>query len=308
MPRDYSNLKLGKGPAKRDARTLRLGNYLDLEVLPPPPLEIRYYENMHGQWPMLRNNQLSDCTICGPLHGFQLINVLCGRTFTPTDEMAVQGYIDFCGYNPSAPLDEYGNNPTDQGGIMLDVLKQFQKVGIDGHKIGAFVSIDMDNDWQVKKAIELFSCVIVGAGLPLIAQRQDVWTPVRGYQGEPWGWGGHCFLYTGYFYEHHRHIYMGATWDEDKRLTFGFDHKYTDEGYAIVTTEQLNEAGQSITGLKMEELVRDLERVTQRPRHGAGSREQGVRSGENVQRSTSNVQRRIRKKRKSRQSGSDSPE
>jgi len=168
--------KLGKKPAKVDARTLKLSKYLRLPAPPAPPSppsEVSWITHVRN-WPMFMNDRIGDCVPAGAAHAVeQWTQYACGQEAAITDAQVLKAYEDVGGYDPDDPS-------TDQGCSMLDMLKYWRKAGIGGHKILAFVSVDQKNLTEVAQAIMLFGNVYAGVQLPLSAQGADKWTVADG--------------------------------------------------------------------------------------------------------------------------------
>src|SRR5579884_1536389 len=65
---DHRTVKLGKRPARHDPRTLRLGDYL-LPRLPTPKPRVDYTTKVPaGQWGMMANDKIGDCTCAAAGH------------------------------------------------------------------------------------------------------------------------------------------------------------------------------------------------------------------------------------------------
>lgn len=261
MPKDHSEMRLGKAAPKLDSRTLRLAAYLRHEDLPEPPKSLYLTRKVAAaKRLMLLNDELGCCTIASALHQMQTVSANVGREFDPTDEQVLEAYRRICGYNPDDPN-------SDAGGVELDVLNAWRKDGIGGHQIVAFVAIDPHDLHQVRTAINIFGGIYTGFALPSSAQNQDVWTPVRGSRGAPGSWGGHAVPVLDY---EMGNAYLGkprfycVTWGEVKAMTDSFFTKYCDEAYAIVTKDWLDDKGKNPLGLDLNGLMRDLKAVTSR--------------------------------------------
>ena len=135
----------GKGVRKIDRRTLRLGTFLPrvAQLSPiPPSFDLRPTPWTPG--PLLLNDTLGDCVVAAGLHFVRFWTASVGTPVEPTDDDALSVYEAF-GYDPNAPLDANGNNPTDNGVCLLDFLKHWKNKGIAGHQIGGFASVDYHN-------------------------------------------------------------------------------------------------------------------------------------------------------------------
>jgi hypothetical protein len=242
--------KLGKLAPKHDARTLHLSDYLTREVIEVAPPKVAYSKGV--PLTMLKNDELGDCTIVGALHLVQVLDFYCEpeSTFVPTDAMALEGYERICGYRPGHPN-------TDNGGILLDVLNAWRKNGIGNRKIMAFAKINQRSVADVKVAIHLFGGIYVGAGLPISAQNQKTWTVAKGPNAEMNSWGGHCMNADDY---DSKYVTFG-TWGARQKASWSWFVHYVDEVYAVVTQEWFDKQGMSPTGLKLEMLLSDAQKI-----------------------------------------------
>lgn len=248
MSTDHATMKLGKLPPRRDSRTLRLAQYMDLAALPPIPAAWDWTTKVRKPFSMFDNDKLGDCTIASLGHGQQVWTSNASHEMTPTDKQIIAAYKGACGYKPGYPL-------SDRGGIALDVLKYAQKVGIAGNKIGPYVLVEHENLEHVRAAIFLFGGVYTGIDLPISAQRQDVWdVPSGGTNGRPGSWGGHMTWTAAY-----DAISIGImTWNVLKEATIPFWQTYPDEVYAIVSPLWMRTKSRAPSGLNIKALKEDL--------------------------------------------------
>jgi hypothetical protein len=177
--------KLGRKAIKTDTRTLALGDYLT-PVLPPPPAAVDWTKSITS-WGMMLNNQLGDCTIAGCGHAIQIWTANTGNETTLPDSTIESYYESWDGYVANDPS-------TDSGGIEMDVLKNWQKSGLAGHALVAFVDPMPSKLVEIRQSIALFGGVYIGLALPITAQTQDVWdvAPHGGDNAGKGSWGGHC--------------------------------------------------------------------------------------------------------------------
>ena len=207
---------------------------------------------------MVLNDKLGICTWAAGVHLIQgfTANSDRGEIILP-DEAAVQAYSQVGGYDPNAKLDADGQNPTDGGCIVLDVLKYWRRTGIGGHKIAGFVTVNAQNLAHVQAACEFFGGTYSGVGLPITAQTQDLWdVPAAGLSGEgaPYSWGGHCIWVPAYD--------ACITWGQRKQFTPAFASAYIDERHAIVTMDFINQVtAASPDGLKFQQLQDDIQQI-----------------------------------------------
>jgi hypothetical protein len=224
---DHSTMKLGKGPAKHQPDRLMLRNYT--ASLPAPPASCDNTKGVTSFGTML-NNQLGDCTIAGLGHACQIHSGLWGIELTVPDATIEKYYELWDGYDPNATLVD-GQNPTDQGGVEVDVLNDWRNSDFDGVKLLAYADPDPGDVLHVKQSIVTFGGVYIGLQLPLSAQTQDIWDVVTGDAGAPGSWGGHCVFCVGY-------DALGITcitWGQLKKMTWEFWAEYCDESHALYT-------------------------------------------------------------------------
>lgn len=212
---DYSQMKLGRKAIKTDTRTLLMSDYIT-PTLPPPPPTVDWTQGQTS-WGMMLNDSLGDCTIAGVGHAVQVwaLNTTAQSTTVESipDQTILSYYEKWDGYNPADPS-------TDQGGIELDVLKDWQKAGFSKHKLIAFVDPSVANITEIRQSINLYGGVYIGLSLPLTAQSQDVWDVGakrrRKCQGGQLGWSL-CFCPRLRRQRLHLH-HMGRAQENDSHL------------------------------------------------------------------------------------------
>lgn len=258
-----ATVKLGKLPVKHDPRTLRLARYFTAELPPPPPSRI--WSNGLADWGMFANDTLGDCTIAGIPHGIMGWTMNTGVMATFTAAQAISYYMQWDGYNPANPA-------TDQGGVCLDVLKDWKAQGFAGHQIAAFASVLPANQQHVMQAINLFGGLYTGVALPMTAQAQvgGLWDVVPPKQkrwfhihkfgvdpSTPGSWGGHCVWIIDY-------DAIGptcVTWGALQKMTWAYWSKYFDEAYAIISPDFINAAGMAPNGFALADLESDVTQI-----------------------------------------------
>jgi hypothetical protein len=247
---DHSQMKLGRKAIKTDTRTLRMARYLTPE-LPPPPPSIDWSRGQ-SQWGMMLNDTLGDCTIAGVGHAVQVWNLNTATqpasVETISDSTLLSYYERWDGYNPGDPS-------SDQGGIELDVLKNWRKDGFAGHKLLAFADPSVTNLDEIRQSIALFGGVYIGVSLPLTAQSQDLWDVVDdgGDAAEAGSWGGHCVFVPAY----DAGSFTCITWGAPKKMTLAFWQQYCDEAHTLLGADWLTEKG-SPAGFNQAQLLEDL--------------------------------------------------
>lgn len=239
--------KLGRRAVKTDSRTLRLGDYLTA-ALPAPPPSVSWAKSI-ANWGMFLNDSLGDCTIAGIGHAIQVWTLNARNTEANISDNAILvAYEAWDGYNPADPS-------TDQGGVELDVLKNWRKSNLAGYALDAFASIDVANLTEVQQAIDLFGGIYIGLELPLTAQDQTVWYVIRngGFDATPGSWGGHCVYVTGY----DAGGFQCITWGQNMKFTTNFWKCYVDEAYCLLSRDWIGTLS-APSGLNLQQLTRDL--------------------------------------------------
>ena len=246
--------KLGRLPTKHDPRTLHLSRYM-LEGLPPPPAAVDWMDKI-GDWGMMGNDSVGDCTCACAGHEIEAWTAYASSEAVISTADVLAAYSAITGYDPSDPN-------TDQGAACLDVLKYWRTTGIGGHKIGAFVAVDPKSELQIKLACYLFGSVYLGVDLPVSAQSQDVWDVPEGGpvgDGAPGSWGGHAIPIQAYDLTGETVI----TWGSKQRMTPAFLATYCSEAYAILSQDFIA-AGKAPNGFDLATLTTDLAALPSAP-------------------------------------------
>lgn len=203
---------------------------------------------------MYGNDTIGDCTCAETGHQIQAWTGAAGSEVTISQNDVVSAYSAISGYNPQT-----GAN--DNGCVIADVLKYWQGTGIGGHKIGAYVQVDVKSGEQIGQGANFFGGLNIGVQLPMAAQSMsNVWLAPQGPlsgNNAPGSWGGHCVYVVGY-------SPFGATvvtWGQLVVVEWGFWEAYVDEAWAIVSQDFLNGKGVSPQGFDLAQLNSDLAAV-----------------------------------------------
>ena len=243
---DHSKMKLGRHPAKHDSRTLKLGKYLK-SGLPAAP-EAKDWTKGIASWGMMLNDIHADCTIASAAHAVQVWSANTSGEITVPDDQVLQYFELWDGYKPNDPS-------TDSGGVELNVLKNWQKGAFESHKLIAFAAAAFKSIDEIRQAIHLFGGVYIGVGLPLTAQKQEIWdvVPNGGADAKAGSWGGHAVFVPKY----DEHGFTCITWGELKTMTTAFWKEYVDEAYVLFSHDWMTRKG-APSGFKFAELKTDL--------------------------------------------------
>jgi hypothetical protein len=256
---DHSKMKLGRKAIKTDTRTLAFGDYLT-PALPPPPPAADWTKGITS-WGMMLNGPepsepqfpegLGDCTIAGAAHAVQVWTANTGTMVTIPDPTILSFYEQWDGY-------VLGNASTDNGGVELDVLNDWQKQGFAGNTLVAFADPKPAKLVEIHQSIALFGGVYIGLSLPLTAQSQDVWdvVPNGGAKAKAGSWGGHCVFVPKY----DQNGFTCITWGQLKTMTLAFWKKYCDEAHTLLSQDWLSAKG-APNGFDQAQLEADLKSI-----------------------------------------------
>ena len=243
-------MKLGKLAPRHDCRTLSISRYLPPGLVVPAVVS---YEQQVSFWPMMLNDSIGDCVVAAAGHMIQQWTAYAGREVVLTDAQILKAYCDVSGYVPGQPW-------TDNGCVLLDFLKYWRNVGVGGHKIAAFVSVNPLLADEVKAAAFLFGNVMTGLALPWTAQAALDWrVPAYGPvgSGAPGTWGGHCVPIV----EQDGQGKAPITWAKRLRMSPNFFRIYCDECYAVLSKDWIEARGVSPSQFSFDQLNTDLARL-----------------------------------------------
>jgi hypothetical protein len=224
------NYKFGKLAPVIDERTLRLENYLQ-PVVPPPPLLYNVLDEINTTikdpavlLPMLGNDQVGDCVAAGAYHSNTLYKGLVSQQYIPTTQEVLDFYYRLTG-------------GADTGLNMLSVEKYWQQKGIGGEKILAFVSVDSTNHVHLMQAIHLFGCVPIGIAVQdNFIDQFNAKVPWDG-SGNDTG-DGHDVVLLGF--DQTKKVWYLSTWGAIQEMTFDCGDKVIDEAYCNLPLEATN--------------------------------------------------------------------
>jgi hypothetical protein len=247
--RRHPIFKLGKKPAKRDRRNLKLKSILRGPVKVPAEYD---FDISHAgvPTPVFANDRFGDCVIAGRAHQtlrFELVEQR--KVIGITDGEVLREYL----------LETGGR---DTGLIVLDSLKRWRERGWvaagDRYFIKAFAEIDRGAATQVKRAVFTELGVGLGISLPMTAQREfeagKPWAAVSGSGSTPGSWGGHYVYVTGY-------TTLGptcVTWGRKQRMSWAFFNRYCDEAYAVIDALDTPKKRRALNRLKIEKFLKGL--------------------------------------------------
>jgi hypothetical protein len=235
--------RLGRSAVRHDPRTLKLGKYMT--TLAPPPPSVDWTKGV-TQFGTMLNDQLGCCTIAGAGHAVQIFSANTVGEVTVTDTDILAYYEKWDGYDPSDPS-------TDQGGVELDVLKNWQQQEFAGHALIAFADPSVGSQTEVKQAIALFGGAYIGMEVPtsIMNNVPPVWDVAADDGGIA---GGHCVFVTGYDADTLTFISWGVLY----KMTWAFWARYVDEAHALLSKDFLAANGLDPSGFDLAQLQADL--------------------------------------------------
>lgn len=243
-------MKLGKLPPVRNLNIFPLG-FLTRSVELPRPPKVTDWMSKVTSWPMGRNDTIGDCTIAGGVNHMILgWSTYCGSPKMLSDEAIVDMYSSVTGYKP-------GDDKTDNGAIIDDVLSYWMTKGVSGDLLNSRVtvnSLDMD---EVLDALEWFGGLNVGLQLPLSAmdQMDKLWDiPSEGLTGNGYvgSWGGHC-VRVG---RHEPGLFYCSTWGKTQVMTERFFRTYVDEVHGLINIDWISNNNLSPSGINLPGLLK----------------------------------------------------
>lgn len=187
--------KMGRLRPPPQPLRMRVAPLLSLSTLPTPPNDFSFWQPARGALQRVyMNDKLGDCAVAGPLHleGLWSGNGDPGNPLIFSNDTIVAIYGRISGYNPADPS-------TDRGCNEIDVLNYWKSVGMSGHKIDGWLSVDGANPDEYRAACWL------GEGLMFGCEMPDAWISpfpsgdgyVWDVAGDPNPENGHCFIGTG---------------------------------------------------------------------------------------------------------------
>jgi len=238
------------------AAKLKLAKYLT--AVPPAPAKVyREYKVPLNLWGMFANDRVGDCTCACIAHILMLFTSHTGKMVTPTQQQVLDAYSAITGYDP-AQTDASGNNPTDTGANISDVLNYWKNVGIAGHKIIAWASVDPKNIAEVKQAIWLFGGLDVGIEVFSSMEAQFA-------AHQPWDdpsgddLGGHSVPIFGYGSDGNTCV----TWATLQQMGWPTFSQICSEAYVVITQDWLDQQGKTPSGFDLATLQADMQALAQ---------------------------------------------
>jgi ABC-type glycerol-3-phosphate transport system substrate-binding protein len=247
--------KLGIKDFKFDARLPSFATFFaDL----PDPKPVVNWAGTITNFGMMLNDQLGDCTCAALGHQEQIWTLNSSSEFTPSDEDVLKLYENTCDYNPNDPN-------SDQGGIPLDILKQWYKTPglFAGRSLDAFAPFNPFIVRAMHCSIAYLGGVYLAVNLPKSIENQGfLWdVPPEGTQGDgaPGSLGGHAVIGIGY--DKDKAIYQIISWGTIYTLTQAFIDTYCIQSFGLVSHDWIATSGKAPSGLDINQLKSDLNAI-----------------------------------------------
>jgi hypothetical protein len=253
MP-DFSKHKLGAlrpHPVER-SRRVAFAKLFGAEL--PMPLPHVDWTDGAGRRPMYGNDRVGDCT-CAAIANIVsgALRVAYEKEWYPSTGDVLALYSAITGYDPNAPKDANGENPTDQGAVIEDVLTYVMRHGAFNHHFIGTAAIEVGDLLNIKRSVDWFGAVDLGVGLPAAWQQADVWS-LEGYSAQdpawqPYSWGGHCVCSQKYDEDH---IYVWS-WGELIPVRWDAFRLYFDTADAVIAASWVK-SGSTPGGVRLDML------------------------------------------------------
>jgi len=203
-------------------------------------------------WPMLKNDQLGNCTIASLFHLVQAMSSFGGTVDEiqlGTDDEAVRAYTDIDGYNAKDPSTDQGGDPSHVFHMWL--AQGITIAGVSNMPLAVF-RLPVNNIALCRTTLAYLGPLVLDVALPIVAQTQDTWAAPAALTGNaaPGSWGGHQLICTR----------LGAssmnlpTWDLVKTAELNWWSAYVEQVWAIIHPLWLR-AGMAPSGFDFAQLI-----------------------------------------------------
>jgi len=241
---------LGRVRSKPDSRTLHLRNYVNVLSVPVPPT--REMVESTPAWPMLANDRFNCCTSAAAGHMIHHWTAANQHGLFLTDDDIIRAHAQLTGDRLMECVS------------MLEALRYWRKHGIGGHQIHSFVSGHKADAAELRCMIHLFGSAYAGLDLPRFACVGDP----KGWPDIPWEIPasidpdaaapdpkqGHCVAVVGY---DEQSLYA-VSWGRLKAMSWEFFSRYSEEVYAVLSSDWVTENAKCPTGFDTITLEKDL--------------------------------------------------
>lgn len=214
-------MKLGRLAAVRPIGLADFTHYLT-SPLPAAPAKV---DPPTVEWGMLCNDTLGDCVVAGVVHTRMATAAVHHETGInwPSDDAVKATYFQLTGGE-------------DHGLVESATLTFWHQHGLFGDVLPGYAPFNHRNRTELRGVTAAFGAVLLGVQLPITAQDQfaanQPWDLTHTFQDREIE-GGHCIVMVGY---DANHAYM-VTWGKVQLATWDWVGRFTDESYAVLTSE-----------------------------------------------------------------------
>jgi hypothetical protein len=229
--------KFGRRPRKFDSKVPHWSALRHAApALPSPPPAVDYTAGIPDIG-MLGNDLWGCCAPAGAIHLLQLMQWNATKTMPKAGTaQCLQLYSEVTGFDINAGPP--GNNPTDQGTVLQDLLTYWLKTGIplaDGtrHKILAYFEVDPLSVHDMNLGTAESAGLYTGWNVPAFVEQQESPGAVWDTGADTTIVGGHCTTSGRYLANGNREAESwGST---DYQMTPRFVSANMDEAYVVIT-------------------------------------------------------------------------
>lgn len=245
--------RLGRrAPANKPA--LRLARYL--VKVPEHPTMVDHFSKVHD-WGLYRNDRYGDCGPTSVANSLKLITKYSGEK-----EFSASQNDVFDLYKKSGNPHFDPNTDADDNGVVMQImLESLMRGGIGGKRPLAFAEVNPKNFDEIRAAISIFGCVLLGVTLETAQQSQPhVWD----YKNTGI-WGGHAVMagfYTSDISSKHADISV-ISWATRIGMTDTFMRHQLDEAWVVIWPEHMKHPAFQ-DGIDLQSLKADYKNITGR--------------------------------------------
>jgi hypothetical protein len=247
--------KLGKLPARHDARIPLLADRADFSKFPPLPFRVAWHAKLPVTGvPLLGNDKYGCCVEASVCHFIQQMGLYTNKEATPTETECLQIYADVTGFNAADPNTDQGTVFAGRGGMLEHWANAGVVVGGRLNRTAGAARLTLTDPLELQNAINVFGFVFVGASLT----QADVDSPFLWDQKRGPLIGGHEFLLTGFEKTTHAVRYDVETWNGMWRASDSWIAQSVDEAYIVFDEAFFSATGKSPSGINRAALLADM--------------------------------------------------
>lgn len=247
--------KLGLRPRKFNSAIPHYSAFAAIKPHVTAPISVNNYAGMPTDIDLLGNADYGDCADAATYREVEILSYGAqGAELKASTALALQLYSETTGFDPKAgPV---GNNPTDQGTVMQDLLTYRVKTGIplpDGSRSNllAFFELDPRNLNDVRWAIADGGAIQIGINCYsnfMNVQQGGVWAPPTVADSLD---GGHAICCGWYEPDH----FVIKSWAMDIQVPLATWYEIVTECYCVVSPHWVAKTGKTPLGMSLDQLT-----------------------------------------------------